>query len=154
MVPGRGVLGACHTADVTDIGDVAPRDARRRPAWARPVSAAGGLGVVGVGAGLAVARYHEEPGGLAFGLVLILVTVLCGGAVVSRALRHERRRHTVTEIAVVLGVALLLYAGSPPGRMVLAGLVGGGLLATARTTRRARDRQATKMQNGWPDGSA
>ncbi|WP_116951615.1 hypothetical protein [Jiangella endophytica] len=138
---------------MTDLREAPPSGGHRWPAWALPVSIVAGLGAAGVGAGLAVARYGEEPGVVAFGLGVLLVTVLFGAGVVSRAMRHERRRHAVTEIAVILGIALLFYAGSPPGRIVLAGLAGGGLFATARTIRRDR-RQATKMQNGWPDGSA
>lgn len=121
---------------MTDVPDAPARADHRSPASVLPLSVGAGLVATGVGAGLAVARYGDAPGRLAFGLVVLLVTVLCGAGVVLRAMRHERRRYAVTEIAVILAVALALYAGSQVGRMALAGLVGGGLLATARTIRR------------------
>lgn len=121
---------------MTDVPDAPARARHRWPAWALPTSLVAGLGAAGVGAGLAVARYGDAPGRLAFGLAVLLLTVLCGAAVVSRAMRHERRRYAVTEVSVILAVALLLYAGSQVGRMALTGLVGGGLLAIAWTIRR------------------
>ncbi|TDC52031.1 hypothetical protein E1212_10525 [Jiangella ureilytica] len=136
---------------MTGIQDAPPRH-HRWPAWALPASVVAGPGAVGTGVGLAVARYRQEPQGLAIVLVVLLIAALGGAAAVSRAMRHERRRYAVTEIAVILAAALLFYAGSTMGRMVLAALVGGGLLATARTIRGER-RQPTKMQNGWPSRS-
>ncbi|SDU48680.1 hypothetical protein [Jiangella alkaliphila] len=139
---------------MTDVPDApAPAD-HRWPAWALPAATAGGVVLVLAGMGLSVARYRAEPFGLAVAVPLLVVTTLAGAGVVSRAMRHGQRRYAVTEIAVMLGVALLFYAGRTPGHLVLATMVGGGLLATARTIRRDRDRQATKMQNGWPERSA
>ncbi|TDD66338.1 hypothetical protein E1262_22290 [Jiangella aurantiaca] len=139
---------------MTDTRDAPPLDGHTWPAWALPAAAIAGPGASGAGVGMVVARYWSDPGPLALIVVMIVVATLCGAGVVSRAMRHERRRYAVTEIAVMLAIALLFYADGPLGRAVLAALVGGGLLATARRIRGDRRRQATKMQNGWPDGSA
>ncbi|MBB5786363.1 hypothetical protein [Jiangella mangrovi] len=138
---------------MTDTRELRLPDERPWPAWALPVSAVAGVGALGAGLGLAVARYWGDPLPLAIAPVLLVMAAGCGAAVVRRALRHERRTYAVTEVAVVLAVAAVLYAGSPLGRAVLAALVGGGLLATAWAVRSER-RQPTKMQNGWPSRSA
>ncbi|PZF79487.1 hypothetical protein [Jiangella anatolica] len=139
---------------MTGTRDAAVRVDHRWPGWALPAATAAGWVLVVVALGLAAARYHEEPFALGIAVPLLLITTLAGAGVVSRAMRHDQRRYAVTEIAVFLGLALLFYAYSTPGRLVIATMVGGGLLATARTIRRDRERQATKMQNGWPERSA
>lgn len=130
---------------MTDLPDVIPRDDRAWPRGSVVLSVVIGLAAVGAGVGLVVGAAGRGSGVMLVVLAGFVVAFGFALAVFGVAFRHRitgrpvpGRLQVLTAVPAFVAVGVLYGVDGSAGGAMLAGLIGGGMVANLRAIRAAR----------------